>query len=599
MTDVQRVKKLLSQQADERLSDAQWDELVGLVSRSEEARDVYIEFMLLHAMMHRLTHLPASVASLAGSVKQDDDCPSLLSGDSGKSARSPILGFLGDAFAAGTKFFSRPTVLTLGLAIGLPALLVLMLVVGVTHRAGPDPGPVAQSPPAVEAAVVLRSYQCVWADGEAGIAAGSSLAPGHRIQLRKGLVEIGFLDGATVVLEGPATFDTQDGKEGFLHAGSLVANVPKGAEGFSIGTPATTVVDLGTEFGIRVDEEKGTAEVQVFQGAVELRASKVDKPDGPAEPAAERLTAGRAVRVELTVEKDAPLVVKPITPVAERFVRQMPSEASKPAIVADFSGGSGIDEVDQFAGKVGNGWASDWRVTQFGGCDNTYSIENSNPLREGGNYLKILGVRTTDAEVTGGILSRTVVTPKSSIDYGKPRPYFVVASDPYIVTFDLRVDDLGQFDRDFDTITISMGGKPGRYTNPNTCWAVRVAGGLDSETGILGRHWKFHDGDGKGGYREVDSGVTMEEGRVYNFRILVDPPKKCWTPSISVDGGPAKTFKPQGIRSRLGAEEGAPAPFFLLQWHMKGGNKGKDLERIGFSLDSIRIDAAKLDSSKK
>ena len=51
--------------------------------------------------------------------------------------------------------------------------------------------------------------------------------------------------------------------------GTLKAHVGKGAEGFTVETPRTTVVDLGTDFGIDVSRH-GSTDVVVFNGMVDL-----------------------------------------------------------------------------------------------------------------------------------------------------------------------------------------------------------------------------------------------------------------------------------------------------------------------------------------
>jgi hypothetical protein len=71
-----------------------------------------------------------------------------------------------------------------------------------------------------------------------------------------------------VLLEGPAEFELVSSGEATCRRGKLSAQVPPLARGFKINTPSGAVVDLGTEFGLEVNE--ATAEVHVFQGEVEL-----------------------------------------------------------------------------------------------------------------------------------------------------------------------------------------------------------------------------------------------------------------------------------------------------------------------------------------
>ena len=113
-----------------------------------------------------------------------------------------------------------------------------------------------------------------------------------RLKLNAGLAQIEFLQGANVVLEGPVEFELSGPNEGALVLGKLRANVPKVAKGFSIDTPKGKVVDLGTEFGLNVEED-GVTEIYVYVGKVLFEGK-----DRDAELAFEELEAGEAVFVD-------------------------------------------------------------------------------------------------------------------------------------------------------------------------------------------------------------------------------------------------------------------------------------------------------------
>ena len=68
-------------------------------------------------------------------------------------------------------------------------------------------------------------------------------------KLKVGLAQVEFLQGASVVLEGPVEFSTENPNEGSLLKGKLRAVVPKVATGFAINLPKGRVIDLGTDFG--------------------------------------------------------------------------------------------------------------------------------------------------------------------------------------------------------------------------------------------------------------------------------------------------------------------------------------------------------------
>ena len=70
-----------------------------------------------------------------------------------------------------------------------------------------------------------------------------------------------------MILQGPAELVLVSGSEARLVHGTLTARVPTPARGFTILSPRGKVVDLGTEFGLSVDDE-GDTTVRVFDGQV-------------------------------------------------------------------------------------------------------------------------------------------------------------------------------------------------------------------------------------------------------------------------------------------------------------------------------------------
>ena len=87
------------------------------------------------------------------------------------------------------------------------------------------------------------------------------------LKISDGLAQVEFLQGATVVLEGPVDFSIENPNEGKLSVGKLRAIVPKVATGFTINLPKGRVIDLGTDFGLHV-HPGGSTELFVYQGNV-------------------------------------------------------------------------------------------------------------------------------------------------------------------------------------------------------------------------------------------------------------------------------------------------------------------------------------------
>jgi hypothetical protein len=90
--------------------------------------------------------------------------------------------------------------------------------------------------------------------------------------LQTGLIEIVFDGGAKVLLEAPATFQLKSAKRMVLHAGQLFASVPNSAQGFIVDTPNSSIIDMGTEFGVRVEQD-GTSDLHMFKGKAALTST--------------------------------------------------------------------------------------------------------------------------------------------------------------------------------------------------------------------------------------------------------------------------------------------------------------------------------------
>jgi hypothetical protein len=89
--------------------------------------------------------------------------------------------------------------------------------------------------------------------------------------LRAGFVKLAYDSGANVVIEAPAEFTPLSTNKILLHKGKVFAHVPGNAIGFTIDTPGSSIIDLGTEFGVYVNEQN-SSQVHVAQGKVNLIA---------------------------------------------------------------------------------------------------------------------------------------------------------------------------------------------------------------------------------------------------------------------------------------------------------------------------------------
>lgn len=138
------------------------------------------------------------------------------------------------------------------------------------NRIRKDSQRAAIMPGSASVARATAVVNCEWFDGESELKFGDLLSPGQRVKLKRGLLQLTFATGAKVVVEGPADFVATTATEATLSEGRIAAAVPRFARGYTILTPTAEIVDLGTEFGVNVDD-KGTSEVHVFDGDVVAR----------------------------------------------------------------------------------------------------------------------------------------------------------------------------------------------------------------------------------------------------------------------------------------------------------------------------------------
>ncbi|MBX3432495.1 MAG: hypothetical protein KF847_04165 [Pirellulales bacterium] len=163
------------------------------------------------------------------------------------------------------------------------------------------------------AATVTQLSDAVWTPGAVRYRHGEQLVDGSVVELDRGLAKITFECGAEVMLQGPCSFTIRDKMVGVLRRGKLAANVPRRAFSFAILSPEVDFVDLGTAFGISVDED-GDAELHVFEGEVLYSPSQRAEADRSKsvhihENGAVKLDkGGAAVDILLNTEEYSPLM---------------------------------------------------------------------------------------------------------------------------------------------------------------------------------------------------------------------------------------------------------------------------------------------------
>lgn len=147
--------------------------------------------------------------------------------------------------------------------------------------------------PQFVAHVVEATDDVTWAENSAPFDLMLRVGLGERIAIESGILRLKYRTGAEVILHGPAVFIPTGTASGHLVAGRITGKVSDNTEAdFRLSTPGAEVIDLGTVFGVAVNEMANT-EVCVFDGEVEVNSLLTES--GSRQPI--RLLEGMSVRL--------------------------------------------------------------------------------------------------------------------------------------------------------------------------------------------------------------------------------------------------------------------------------------------------------------
>ena len=143
-------------------------------------------------------------------------------------------------------------------------------------------------------AVLKRSVGVEWTTPAQAAAVGEMLPAGW-LRFRSGTVQVEFLSGARLLVQGPADVRLDTDNAAYLESGKASAYVPEPAHGFKLLAPGMGVEDFGTAFGMEILKDQAV-EVHVFDGSVSLTTNGQEKPS--------KLSMDRAVRFQGNELKD-------------------------------------------------------------------------------------------------------------------------------------------------------------------------------------------------------------------------------------------------------------------------------------------------------
>jgi hypothetical protein len=284
--DVPELKRLIAALSDGQLQPAEHDRLESLLRKHREARAIYMAYMQIDSGLDWKVRGRQSVRSLAdlpldGAVATAADRTREPAGPAGWLRSRRV--YIGSTLAA-----------SLGLVLASIAWIVSQEAANsVADADATDRNPgmfAAVDAGASVAKVVELSDECRWFV-ENRRHGDDFVVVGDKVRLTRGQLRMEFECGATVTMKSPAALEVVSPTRTRAVLGTLTAHVEKGAEGFTVETPRTTVVDLGTDFGIDVSDH-GSTDVVVFTGAVDVHSDGVEGLGSR-----QRLQAGEGVRV--------------------------------------------------------------------------------------------------------------------------------------------------------------------------------------------------------------------------------------------------------------------------------------------------------------
>lgn len=253
----------------------------------------------------------------------------------------------------------------------IAAAAVLLLGLGVWNVAHRQPADASTGSVVLEEiATIADSRECRWKTNSS-LPVEKRLTAGM-LELESGVALIEFDGGAKLALQGPAKLELISSKLARLHEGNASVRCEHGVYSFSLQTPTSTVIDLGTEFGVAV-ESSGVSEVHVLDGEVEV-ADTTSKE----QPNTSFLGVGETMILASNGENQR------VDGSNRSWIRDYSTQADREAKVA----APRILARDPFPADLhvekpfssGIGWAGAWRQSSNGGKKGQFHFASLEPL---------------------------------------------------------------------------------------------------------------------------------------------------------------------------------------------------------------------------
>ncbi|QDT99502.1 FecR family protein [Gimesia aquarii] len=265
---------LLGALCNQTITAEQHQTLENLLAEDAEARQHYFNYLELHLNLERL-HDERPEAEIDFQLST----PIIQS--------SQTKPFTSNAFKSSQALWGLVSIVCVTIVVGM--LFLIQKPIEPPQISQPDRPTTANK---TQVAEVTQTAAIRFAEGAPFLKVGSPIEIAQEYAISQGQIQFKFNNGAEVILVGPAVFESQGAEHLAVRYGSCSVFAPEGAEGFTIETPLSNVVDYGTRFSVNVTET-GNTDVQVIEGETDVRPIEVDL---KSKVKTKRLTKGMAQR---------------------------------------------------------------------------------------------------------------------------------------------------------------------------------------------------------------------------------------------------------------------------------------------------------------
>jgi hypothetical protein len=251
---IPRIWALSNAMCEDTITEQELRELESLLKADPDAQKFYLMFLNINAEISWMISAKQHSALDLGPRSADYSV---------SPSRSPVLEFLGDW----ARFFNQHSPMSYVLLFMVLCATVVATVYVSTHKTPAEP---------MIAAQITRERDCQWSATIPAPIADEPLRVGQQLRLDKGIVQLTYSSCATVLLQGPADYEIDSLNSGHLKFGKLTARCDtEQSHQFTIVTPNARFVDLGTEFGVMINN-LGQSAVAVFAGKVKAQAKSAE-----------------------------------------------------------------------------------------------------------------------------------------------------------------------------------------------------------------------------------------------------------------------------------------------------------------------------------